>query len=114
MGCAGRGQERKSVDPQPAGRLQYDQVVAQLQVRRGAARRQVRLQDVAHNVKHPVQVVGPILRAHIGPQLVDDVLAVQAMARCECQQLDEALGLAQGPFLLGDRPGSHGHAEIAQ
>jgi hypothetical protein len=39
VGRAGRGQEGLHVDPQPAGRLQHEQVVAQLQLGRGAARR---------------------------------------------------------------------------
>jgi hypothetical protein len=61
-----------------------------------------------------MQVVGPVLGAHLGPQPVDDVLAVQPMPRRERQQLDQALGLAQRPFPLGDGPGAHRHAELAE
>jgi hypothetical protein len=50
VGLTRRGQERLHVGPQLAGCRQPEQVVAQLQVGRGAARRQVRLQDAPRRV----------------------------------------------------------------
>jgi hypothetical protein len=67
-----------------------------------------------HSAHRAGPVVGPVLWAHVGPQSVHDVLAVQAMVRRERQQLDQALDLAQRPFPLIDRPGFHGHAESAE
>jgi hypothetical protein len=67
--------------------------VAQLRVGRGAARWQARLQDAPRHAERLVQIVGPVLWAHVGSQPVYDVLAVQAMLRRDASSCTKPLTL---------------------
>ena len=61
-----------------------------------------------------LEAAGGRLRVELGPQGVEDALAVQAPVGGERQQLDQAAGVAQPPGPVGDRPAADGDLEAAQ
>jgi len=50
-----------------------------------------------------VEAVGGAVQPEVGPQLLDDLLAVQRMGRRQGQQLDQRLGGAARPAPVVDR-----------
>src|SRR5919112_2219871 len=61
-----------------------------------------------------VEVVGCFAHARIGPEGLHNLLAVEAVAWGQSEQLDEAPGLPQAPPILFDEPRSNPHAKAAQ
>jgi len=61
-----------------------------------------------------VEVVGGVVRPQIRPKRLQNLLAVEAVFRCQSQQLDEAPGLPQAPPILFDEPGSDPEAKATE
>jgi hypothetical protein len=61
-----------------------------------------------------VEVVGGFAHAKIGPEGLHNLLAVEAVARGQSEQLDEAPGVSQAPPTLFDEPRSNTQTESAE
>ena len=99
------------VRPQRIVRAQPEVLVAQAQVARGGG---FRFEGPAGDVKGLVKVVGGGPWLEIGPEEVQDLLAVPSVARRQGEQLDEAGGLAQALPVLPDGERTHPYLEAAE
>jgi hypothetical protein len=61
-----------------------------------------------------VEVVGGFAHAQNGPEGLHNLLAVEAVARGQSEQLDEAPGLPQAPPILFDEPRSNAQTKAAE
>jgi hypothetical protein len=61
-----------------------------------------------------VEVVGGSAHAQIGPEGLHNLLAVEAVAWGQSEQLQEALGLPQAPPILFDEPRSNTQTKAAE
>ncbi len=110
-GLVRRVLESLDVRPQWGTRAQTEALVVQVQVAGGGG---LRLEGPSGDVKGLVEVVGGGPGLEVGPEEVQDLLAVEASARRQGEQFDEARGLAQTPFILPDRPRTHPDLEAAE
>jgi hypothetical protein len=114
------GLERRHVDDQwPHGlrRPQHQPAAGQGEGagrERGGRATVPRRQCVPGHVQGLAQIVGPGCRRVVGPERLQDLVAVQALARRQGEELHQALGLAQPPGALRHRPAAGPDAEAAQ
>ncbi len=68
----------------------------------------------AGDVEGLVEVVGGGFGRKVRPKEIHDLLAVEAVSRCEGEQLDEGCRLFEAPLALLDGPRTYGNLEAAE
>jgi hypothetical protein len=106
--------ERLDVDPQRSGRLERQDLVLEHQRRSTSDSRGRWRESATSDVERLVQVVGGGFWLKLRPQLLDDLLAVQTVARRQCEQLYEASGLAAPPLGMLDRAYTNRYVKAAE
>jgi hypothetical protein len=71
-------------------------------------------QGAADGIEDLVAVVGGFAHARIGPEGLHNLLAVEAVAWGQSQQLQEAPGVPQAPLVLFDEPRSNTQTKAAE
>jgi hypothetical protein len=108
----GRGVELLDVDADVLGRAELDPFLAHPQA--AAARAAGTGEAPAGDVQRLVQVVQPGVGVTPGPQRLDDLVPVPAMAGRQRQKLDDVAGLAQPPRADRDDRAVEEQAEAAE
>ena len=112
--CRGCGAfEGFDVYPQLPVRAQRYQIPPEPQARGGGVSLAT-FEHLAGEVECAVEVVRLGLGVEIGPEHVHDPLPVQPVPRCEGEELDKTLRLAQTPRVTSDDSRSYGYFETTQ